>query len=194
MTRHQMPGIIRETSEGTSRLCIQDEMLERREIDCVGEIDADMMYSLALQMRYLQGTDPEGQITLYINSLGGSVTDGLAIYDTMQSVSCPIRTVCTGMAASMAAVLFAAGDVREMLPHARIMLHDPLAKGISGSALHVDSASRNLMEMREVLAGILARHTGHDIEDVYRSTVEDTYFSAREAVGFGLADRIIGSL
>ena len=109
----------------------------------------------------------------------------------MQAIRCPVRTVCVGTAASMAALLFAAGKRREMLPHARLMIHDPLiAGGIGGSALHIDSVSRDLMRTRETTAQLLAKHSGHTLEEVYEKTAKDTYFEAEEAVAWGLADRV----
>lgn len=186
------PHIIKESSEGTTYCPIQDELFNsRRSIEVVGEINRESVYSLILQLRYLQQADPEKEITMYINSPGGSVSDGLALYDVMAGISCPIRTVCVGMAASMGSLLFAAGNKRDMLPHATVMIHDPLTTGISGSALSVDQASRRLMETREITASILADHTGHTIEEVYEKTRQDSYFNAQEAVDWNLADRII---
>ena len=186
------PNIIKESSEGTTYCPIQDELFNsRRSIEVVGEINRESVYSLILQLRYLQQADPEKEITMYINSPGGSVSDGLALYDVMAGISCPIRTVCVGMAASMGSLLFAAGNKRDMLPHATVMIHDPLTTGISGSALSVDQASRRLMETREITASILADHTGHTIEEVYEKTRQDSYFNAEEAVAWHLADRII---
>lgn len=186
------PHIIKESSEGTTYCPIQDELFNsRRSIEVVGEINRESVYSLILQLRYLHSADPEKEITMYINSPGGSVSDGLALYDVMKGISCPIRTVCVGMAASMGSLLFAAGNKRDMLPHATVMIHDPLTTGISGSALSVDQASRRLMETREITASILADHTGHTIEEVYEKTRQDSYFNAEEAVAWHLADRII---
>ena len=186
------PRIIKESSEGTTYCPIQDELFNTsRSIEVVGEITRDSVYSMILQLRYLQQADAEKEITMYINSPGGSVSDGLALYDVMAGISCPIRTVCVGMAASMGALLFAAGNKRDMLPHAAVMIHDPLTTGISGSALSVEQASRRLMETREVTASILADHTGHTIEEVYEKTRQDSYFNAQEAVDWNLADRII---
>lgn len=186
------PHIIKESSDGTTYCPIQDELFNtRRSIEVVGEITRESVYSLILQLRYLQQADPEKEITMYINSPGGSVTDGLALYDVMAGISCPIRTVCVGMAASMGSLLFVAGDKREILPHATVMIHDPLTTGISGSALSVEQASMRLMEIREITATILADHTGHTIEEVYEKTRQDSYFSAKEAVDWHLADRII---
>lgn len=186
------PNIIKESSEGTTYCPIQDELFNvRRSIEVVGEITRESVYSLILQLRYLQQADPEKEITMYINSPGGSVTDGLALYDVMAAVTCPIRTVCVGMAASMGSLLFAAGNKRDILPHAKVMIHDPLTTGIQGSALSVEEASRRLMETREITASILAEHTGHTIEEVYEKTKTDSYFNAQEAVDWRLADRII---
>ena len=186
------PHIIKESSEGTTYCPIQDELFNsRRSIEVVGEINRESVYSLILQLRYLHSADPEKEITMYINSPGGSVIDGLALYDVMAAVSCPIRTVCVGMAASMGSLLFAAGNERDILPHAKVMIHDPLTTGISGSALSVEEAGKRLMETREITASILAGHTGHTIEEVYEKTKKDSYFNAQEAVAWGLADRII---
>lgn len=166
-------------------------MLQNRAIDCVGEITPETVNALILQLRYLQSEDEGKEITLYINSPGGEVSSGLALYDVMQAVKCPVRTVCVGTAASMAALIFAAGSQRDMLPHARLMIHDPLISGgLGGSALHIDSVSRDLMRTREITAELLARHSGHTLEEVYEKTARDTYFDADEAVAWGLADRI----
>lgn len=187
-----IPNIIKETAEGTTYCPIQDELFSmHRSVEVVGEITRESVYSLILQLRYLSHADPGKEIAMYINSPGGSVCDGLALYDVMAAVKCPIRTVCVGMAASMGALLFAAGDVREMLPHAQVMVHDPLTTGINGSALAVEESARRLMEIRETTAKIFARHTGHTIEEVYEKTRQDSYFGAEEAVAWGLADRII---
>lgn len=120
---------------------------------------------------------------------------GLALYDVMQTVSCPVRTVCLGMAASMAALLFIAGDGRQMLPHSRVMIHDPLiGGGLGGSALSVKARADDLMRIRDITAGVIARHTGMTLEQVFALTASDTYFEAGEAVETGLADRIVTSL
>lgn len=186
------PNIIKESSEGTTYCPIQDELFSRhRSIEVVGEITRESVYSLILQLRYLHSADPEKEITMYINSPGGSVIDGLALYDVMKGISCPIRTVCVGMAASMGSLLFAAGNQRDILPHAKVMIHDPLTTGISGSALSVEEASRRLMDTRQTVAEVLSKHTGHTIEEVYEKTKKDSYFNAQEAVAWHLADRII---
>lgn len=185
------PCIIKETSNGFFTCQIQDAMLLRREIECVGEINADSVNSLIRQIRYLAGEDPESEITVYINSPGGEVLSGLALYDVMKAVKCPIHTVCVGTAASMGAILFASGDRREMLPHAKVMIHDPLLPSTGGSALKLKSMSDSLMETRESLAQILAQQTGRTIDEVLEKTAADTWFTAQEAVDFGLADCVI---
>lgn len=189
------PRILKETSSGLFLCDIQDEMLKRREIECVGEINSDSVYALCRQMRYLQQENPDAEITMFINSPGGEVSSGLALYDVMQGISCPIRTVCLGTAASMGAVLFAAGKERDILPHGRVMIHDPLISGgVGGSALQIHEISKNLLQTRAETGGILAKHTGRTLEEIYEKTSKDAWFNAEEAVAFGLADRIIHSV
>lgn len=186
-------NIIKETCQGYSTVCIQDEMLQNREIECVGEINEDLVNSLIRQIRYLEREDPEGEIKIFINSPGGMVTEGLALYDVMKAVTCPITTICMGMAASMAALLFVAGDRREMLEHSRIMIHDPLigGQGLKGSANQLDAQIKDLMNTRMITAGILAKHTNHTVQEILEKTASDSYFYAEEAIGFGLADGIV---
>ena len=187
-----IPAILERTSEGIQRCEIQDVMLQRREIDCVGKIDRESVNALILQLRYLQSLDDVGEITIFVNSPGGSIDDGLALIDVMAALRCPIRTVCVGLAASMGALLFASGDKRDILPHGRVMIHDPLiAGGVGGSALKLDAVARDLMKARETTAQILSERTGHTLEEVYEKTANDTYFDAQEALEWGLADRII---
>ena len=114
---YYIPNIIRETSEGLNQIPIQDILFQRREVECIGEITEDSVAALILQLRYLHHEAPEQEITMYINSPGGEVSSGLALYDVMKAIQCPIRTVCVGTAASMAAILFLSGDKRDMLAH-----------------------------------------------------------------------------
>ncbi len=189
------PSVIRETSEGLSRIPIADLMLQRREVWLAGEITGELADSTIRQLLHLSGEAPDEAVTLYIDSPGGSVSAGLAVYDVMQAVPCKIRTVCVGTAASMAAVVFAAGDTREILRHGEVMIHDPLVHGgISGSALAVQDKSERLMRMRKTLCGILAEHTGKSMKQIYKATAKDTWFGAEEAVRFGLADRLIDKI
>lgn len=192
MQKNIMPAVLKETSAGFVRYQLQDAMLLKREIDCVGEITTEMVNALILQLRYLQREDAKKQITMYINSPGGEVTAGLALYDVMQALSCPVRTVFVGLAASMSALIFMCGKQRDILPNARVMIHDPLVTGnIGGSALKMESMSRDLMKIREVTGRIIARHTGKELEEIFVRTATDSYFDAKEAVDFGMADRII---
>lgn len=189
------PNVIRETAEGMSRIPIADLMLQRREIWLTGEIDSELADSIICQLLYLNMEEPEKGITIYIDSPGGSVNAGLAIYDTMKAVLCEVKTVCVGMAASMAAVIFAAGDTREILRHGEVMIHDPLVNGgISGSALAVQERSERLMQVRKTVCEILAEHTGKSLKQIYKLTAKDTYFNAEEAVKFGLADTMIDKI
>lgn len=187
-----VPAVLKETSGGIARYEILDEMFQRREVECTGEITAELVNSLILQLRYLQKESPEQEITMYINSPGGEVSSGLALYDVMKAIKCPIRTVCLGTAASMAALLFISGNIRDMLCHSRVMIHDPiLTRGIEGSALKIADISRDLMQIREITGRIIAGHTGRTLEEVYAKTAKDSFFCAEEAVSFGLADNII---
>lgn len=189
------PQIIRETAEGLNRLDIRDEMLGKRELELMTSVNADSCAVVIRGLLYLQREDPAAPITLYINSPGGEVQSGLALYDAMQAVSCPIHTVCLGMAASMGALLFIAGDEREILPHSRIMIHDPLiGSGVGGTALSVKARADDLMRIRDIIASVIARHSGMPIERVFELTASDTYFEAKEAVEAGLADRVITKL
>ena len=192
---YYIPNIIRETSEGLNQIPIQDILFQRREVECIGEITEDSVAALIIQLRYLHREAPEQEITMYINSPGGEVSSGLALYDVMKAIQCPIRTVCVGTAASMAAILFLSGDKRDMLAHSKVMIHDPLIPGgIGGSALKVDAVARNLMQTRQAIANIISRHTGKSLEDVLAKTASDSYFDAEQAVEWGLADRIIHEL
>ena len=189
------PRVIRETSQGIEYIPITDLMLQRREVWLNGEIDSSMADAVISQILYLDAEQPGKEITLYIDSDGGSVSAGLAIYDVMQAVQSSIRTVCIGMAASMAAVIFSAGNRREILRHGEVMIHDPLVSGgISGSALTVQDKSQRLMQLRKILCGILAQHTGKTLKQIYTMTAKDTYFAAEDAVKYGLADTVVEKL
>lgn len=190
------PMIMKETCNGYLFHTIQDEMLTHREIECVGVLNEESVNSLILQIRYLERMDPNAEITIYMNSPGGEVASGLALYDVMKAVRCPIRTVCVGLAGSMAAILFAAGDTREMSAHSRVMIHDPLiaGSGISGSATDLDAQVKDIMNTRTIIAEILSKHTHRTVEEVLEKTARDTYFYAEDAIAFGLADKIITEL
>jgi len=162
-----------------------------------GSINTDIADMVIAQLLYLDGEDPDKDIYLYINSPGGMVTAGLAVYDTMQYLRCPITTVCVGMAMSFGALLLAAGTKgkRFALPHARIMIHQPLiyGEGLSGSVTDIDIEARELVHTKQKLVEILARHTGRDVERVRADTERNFYMSAAEAKEYGIIDDIISS-
>ena len=189
------PQVLKRTASGVEKYDIRDRMLADRQLELTCQVDAESCSSVIRGLLYLQGLDAQAPVTLYINSLGGEVQSGLALYDVMQAVTCTIRTVCLGMAASMGALLFIAGDEREVLPHSRVMIHDPLISGgAGGSALSVKARADDLMRIRDITAGVIARHSGMSLERVFELTASDTYFEAKEAVEAGLADRIITKL
>lgn len=191
-TTFSSPRVMKETSAGYFFSEIRDEMFRSREIECVGEINDESVYSLCRQLRQLQREDPNKEITMFINSPGGEVTSGLALYDVMAGLSCPIRTICLGMAASMGSILFIAGKQRDILPHGRVMIHDPL-RMMNGrvTALQLQEEGRQLMQTREILCKILSQRTNRTLKEIYEKTKHDSYFDAEEAVAFGLADRVI---
>ena len=193
MNMYSTPSILKETCNGYSSISILADFMAKREIYCMGQIDTDSASNLILQLKHLEIQDPDAEITIYINSPGGVVSDCLAIYDIMQTISCPIRTVCIGTAASCGAILFAAGDTREMLPHSQVMIHDPLiaGEGLTGSANHLSDQIQNLMNTRAIIGEILAKHTGKTLDEILEKTGTDTWFTAKEALQFGLADYII---
>ena len=190
------PQILRESAEGINRFDIRDEMLANRELELTGAVDAESCAGIIRGLIYLQRQDAKAPITLYVNSPGGEVQSGLALYDTMRAVSCPVHTVCLGMAASMGALIFIAGDERQILPHGRVMIHDPLigGAGVGGSALSVKARADDLMRIRDITAQVIAEHTGMPLERVFELTARDTYFEAEEAVAAHLADRVIREL
>lgn len=186
------PNILEESRGGLRAYSIRDDMLRNREITLLGAIDEDSVNSLITQLLYLERKAPGEEITFYINSGGGEVRNGLALYDVMQHISSPVRTVCVGLAASMAAVLFASGDRRELYTHSKVMIHDPSVSGMpAAKALELRTLSEDLMDMRQALAEILAKHTGRPVESILERTMTDSYFDAESAIGFGLADSII---
>ncbi len=162
-----------------------------------GTITTDIADIVISQLLYLESEDPNKDIYLYINSPGGMVTAGLAVYDTMQYVSCPITTVCVGMAMSFGALLLAAGTKgkRFALPHARIMIHQPLVygEGLSGSVSDIQIESQELLHTKEKLIEILAKHTNQPIEKIRRDTERNFYMSAEEAKAYGIIDEVITS-
>lgn len=192
-----MANILMETVRGINAVSIEDKLFEEREIFLVDQVNAETTNQLIKQLMYLERTDNTKEVTLYINSPGGDVVSGLAVYDFLTLMKSPIRTVCIGTAASMGAILFLAGDKREMLPHTRLMVHDPSYNhnDIGGRKPHeIQHELDKLNEVREALARIIADKTGKSLEDVYKVTSEDTYYNAKEAIDFGLATALIKKL
>ena len=190
------PCVILESARGYEALHLRDKLLsDSREIFLTEEVNAESCNNLITQLMYLNRAEPDKEITLYINSPGGSVTDGLAVYDVMRLLDAPLRTVCMGTCASMGAILFLAGDKREMMEHGRVMVHDPAFGGghdIGGKKPHqIQSELDDLNRCRESLARIISERTGRPLEEIYEVTANDTYFSADEAVEFGFATDII---
>lgn len=190
----QMPNILHETSRGISVLPFRDVALRERKLFIDAEITAEYASEICFALTYLSAEDPEAPITLLINSPGGSVTSGLQIVDTMEAVACPVDTVCMGIAASMASIIFMAGHKgsRRIMPHARIFVHNPLTfGGGSGSALSVKKTADELLETRETLADLMVKYTGKDKDEAFRLMDEETTFNANEAVEWGFADVIV---
>ncbi len=185
------PCTMRETARGITLTSIYDEMLARRELSVTGDVNSAMAFDVCQQLLQLEHEDPSAEITLYVSTPGGDVSAGLAIVDTMCTISCPVRTVCLDMAASMGAIIFVSGDRREMFPHAELMIHDPLIQNAGGSALSVQETSRRLMGLRRTLSQILADRSGLSVKRVQTLTAKDTFLTAERAVELGFADAIV---
>lgn len=188
-----MANVLKETVRGIDKIAIEDEFLENREIFLVDEVNDASSNELIKQLLYLERRDNTAQITLYINSPGGNVISGLAVYDCMRLMKSPVKTVCIGAAASMGAILFLAGDEREMLPHTRLMIHDPSfgRLDVSGKKPHeLQQEVDSLSKVKETLAQIISEKTGKPLEEIYKITANDTFFDANEAIEFGLATAV----
>ena len=189
-----VPTIVEKSQRGERVYDIFSRLLEERIIFLVGPI-TDMTANLVIaQILYLTSKDPKRDIKLYINSPGGSVTAGLAIYDTMQYVKCPISTICVGLTGSMAAILLAAGTKgkRFALPNAEILLHQ-VAGGVVGQAIEIEITAKQIVKLKENLNKILAFHTGQPLDKVEKDTDRDFYLTAEEAKKYGLIDDVIGT-
>ncbi|MBR6793721.1 MAG: ATP-dependent Clp endopeptidase proteolytic subunit ClpP [Clostridia bacterium] len=187
-----VPTVIEQTGHGERAYDIYSRLLNDRIIMLTDEVN-DVTASLVIaQLLYLEGQDPDKDISFYINSPGGSVTAGLAIFDTMQYIKCDVSTICIGMAASMGAFLLAAGTKgkRYCLPNSEVMIHQPLG-GIMGSATEVEIRSRNLKKTKDKLNRMLADFTGKSLEEITRDTDRDNFLSAEEAKAYGLVDEVI---
>ena len=187
-----IPTVIEQTHRGERGWDIFSRLLKDRIIFLGTQVNDDIANLVIAQMLYLESEDPDKDIMLYINSPGGVVTAGLAMYDTMQHVKCDVSTICMGQAASMGAVLLAAGTTgkRFALPHARILIHQPLG-GFSGQASDIDIQAKEILRTRAKLNEILARHTGQELDKVSKDTDRDYYMSSEEALAYGLVDEVL---
>jgi len=187
-----VPIVVEQTGRGERSYDIYSRLLKERIIFMGTAIDDNVANLVIAQLLFLQSEDPEKDISIYINSPGGVVTAGLAIYDTMQFLKCDITTYCVGQAASMGAVLLAAGakGKRYALPNARIMIHQPLG-GAQGQATDINIQAQEIMRIKQILNGILADHSGRSIEDLERDTDRDNFMSATQAVEYGLVDEVV---
>ena len=186
--------VIENTGRGERMYDIYSRLLKDRIVLLGTPIDDHVANSICAQLLFLESESPEKQINMYINSPGGSVTAGMAIYDTMQYISAPVATLCIGQAASMAAVLLSAGEkgMRYTLPHSRIMIHQPMG-GFQGQATDIAIQAKEIIRLRGELNGILANHTGQTLEKVEQDTERDYFMSGEEACAYGLIDQVLAS-
>ena len=189
-----IPTVIEQTSRGERSYDIYSRLLKDRIIMLSGEVNDEMANSIIAQLLFLDAQDPKKDIYLYINSPGGSVSAGLAIFDTMNFVKADVQTIVLGMAASMGSFLLTAGQKgkRFALPNAEIMIHQPLG-GAQGQATEIDIAARHILKTRERLNTILSERTGQDIETINHDTERDNYMTAEEAKEYGLIDEVLTS-
>jgi len=187
-----IPFVIEKSGREERAMDIYSRLLKDRIIFLGSQVNDDVANSVVAQLLFLQSEDPKADVHLYINSPGGSISAGLAIYDTMQFISCSVATYCVGQCASMAAVLLTAGSSgkRNALPNSRIMIHQPLA-GMEGSAEDIIIHAKEFIKVKERLNRILIKHTGHPLEKIERDTDRDRFMSAEEALEYGLIDHVI---
>ena len=190
---HLVPMVVEQTPRGERAFDIYSRLLKENIIFIGTPIDDTLANLVVAQLLFLESEDPDREIQMYINSPGGSVTSGMAIYDTMQFVRAPISTLCVGQCASMAAVLLSAGTKgkRYALPNSRILIHQPSAGGIGGQATDIKIAAEEILRMRQRLNEILAEHAGQPIENIERDVERDYIMSAKQAKEYGLVDAVI---
>ncbi len=189
-----VPIVVEQTGRGERAYDIYSRLLKDRIVFLGTEVNDDVANLVTAQFLFLESEDPEKEISFYINSPGGSVTAGLAIYDTIQFIKPPVSTLCLGQAASMGAVLLTAGHKgrRYALPHSRIMIHQPLG-GAQGQALDLEIQSREILRIREEINNIFVRHTGQNLRRIEKDTDRDLFMSPEQAVEYGLIDEVIVS-
>ena len=186
-----VPHVVEQTSRGERGYDIYSRLLKERIVFITGPIDDGTATTVTAQLLYLESENPKKEIAMYINSPGGHVTSGLAIYDTMQYIRCPLATVCVGQAASMGALLLAAGekDMRVSLPNARIMVHQP-SGGYRGVATDIERHAEEILELKRRLNEIYVKHTGQDYDVIEKKLDRDTFMTAEAAAEFGLVDKV----
>ena len=187
-----VPMVVEQTARGERAYDIFSRLLKERVVFLVGPVEDHMANLIVAQLLFLESENPDKDISLYINSPGGSVSAGMAIYDTMQFIRPAVSTLCVGQAASMGAVLLAAGAAgkRYALPHSRVMIHQPLG-GYQGQASDIEIHAREILKVRNTLNEVLARHTGQDIEQIQRDTDRDNFLDATQAREYQLIDEIL---
>jgi ATP-dependent Clp protease protease subunit len=188
-----VPMVVEQTSRGERAYDIYSRLLKDNIIFIGSAIDDNVANLVTAQMLFLEAEDPDKDISLYINSPGGSITAGMGIYDTMQFIRPDVSTICIGQAASMAALLLAAGEKgkRFTLPHARVLIHQPSLGGLSGQATDIDIQAREILRMREITSNILVRHTGQPIERIQKDVERDYIMTAEQSKEYGIVDQII---
>lgn len=193
-TNALVPMVIEQTPRGERSYDIYSRLLKERVIFLVGQVEDHMANLIVAQLLFLESENPDKDISLYINSPGGSVTAGMAIYDTMQFIKPSVSTLCIGQAASMGAFLLTAGEKgkRFTLPNSRVMIHQPSA-GFQGQATDIDIHAREILSMKERLNQLMARHTGQTVEKVTADTERDNFMTAENALAYGIVDRIVES-
>jgi ATP-dependent Clp protease protease subunit len=189
-----VPTVIEQTPRGERGWDLFSRLLKDRIVFLGAEIDDDLANVVIAQLLFLESEDPDKDVMMYVNSPGGDVSAGLAIYDTMQCLRCPVATFCVGQAASMASLLVAAGATgkRSALPHARVMIHQPLA-GLQGKATDIEIHAREILKARDTINAIYARHTGQSVERIKNDTERDNFMSPAEAKAYGLIDHVLSS-
>ena len=189
-----VPMVVEQTSRGERSYDIYSRLLKERVVFAVGPVEDYMANVIVAQLLFLESENPDKDVHLYINSPGGSVTAGMAIYDTMQFIKPDVSTLCIGQAASMGALLLAGGaaEKRFCLPHSRVMIHQPLG-GFQGQATDVDIHAREILKVKETLNQILAHHTGQPVDKIEEDTERDRFLSAHEAAEYGLIDTVLDS-
>ncbi|WP_022670313.1 ATP-dependent Clp endopeptidase proteolytic subunit ClpP [Hippea alviniae] len=189
-----IPIVIEKTPQGERAYDIYSRLLKDRIVMLNGEINDDVANVIVSQLLFLESEDPDKDIFLYINSPGGIVTAGLAIYDTMQYIKCDVNTICIGSAASMGALILASGakGKRFSLPHSRIMIHQPIG-GITGQATEIEIHAKEILRLKKILNEILAKHTGKRVKTIEKDTERDYFMDAEEALKYGIIDKIIYS-